>query len=224
MRRHGEHDQRPPRCARLTGGGSVITVTVAGGGDRCRTADPEPSGNNPIWPLPRRGRDRPRWCLMSAVPLDDHRLHRRGGRAGPGRWDDALHPPRMRRHPGTVGIRPPPTRSWPRGRRDRRAAPAGALPRVPSNPDSAAGHAAATPGRLHRGDRHRAGPQGRGPGTGGSPPYWAAGRPPSAAGCVTPAAPVISPGSGSAAHRNSSGSMLTRSTSSRAPATCCATP
>ena len=33
VRRHGEHDQRPPRNARLTGGGSVITVTVAGGGD-----------------------------------------------------------------------------------------------------------------------------------------------------------------------------------------------
>ena len=60
--------------------------------------------------------------------------------------------------------------------------------------------------------------------TGGSPPYWAARRPPSAAGCVAPAAPVISPGSGSAAHRNSSGSMLTRSTSWPAPATCCATP
>ena len=31
--RHDEHDQRPPRNVRLTGGGSVITVTVAGGGD-----------------------------------------------------------------------------------------------------------------------------------------------------------------------------------------------
>jgi len=34
VRRHGEHDQRPPRNGRLPGVGSVLTVTVADGGDQ----------------------------------------------------------------------------------------------------------------------------------------------------------------------------------------------
>ena len=110
----------------------------------------------------------------------------------------ALHPPRMRRHPEAVGIRPPPTGSWPRRGHDRRAAATGALLRVRSNPDSAA--AALQPRRADSTEVigtalvHKA----AGLDTGGSPPYWAARRPPSAAGCVAPAARVISPGSGGA--------------------------
>ena len=34
VRRHGEHDQGPPRNGRLQGVGSVLTVTVADGGDQ----------------------------------------------------------------------------------------------------------------------------------------------------------------------------------------------
>jgi hypothetical protein len=34
VRRHGEHDQGPPRNGRLPGVGSVLTVTVADGGDQ----------------------------------------------------------------------------------------------------------------------------------------------------------------------------------------------
>jgi len=34
VRRHGEHDHAPPRNGRLPGVGSVLTVTVAGGGDQ----------------------------------------------------------------------------------------------------------------------------------------------------------------------------------------------
>ena len=91
---------------------------------------------------------------MSAVSLDDHRPRRRVGRAGPGRRADALPPPRMRRHPAAVGIWPLSTRAWPRGGHDRRAASAGALLRLRSHPGPAAGRVAATPGGLHRGDRH----------------------------------------------------------------------
>ena len=104
-----------------------------------RRADSEPFATNTIWPLSRRGCDRPHWCLMSAVSLDDHRLRRRVGRGGPGRRADALPPPRTRRHPEAVGIRSLPTRPWPGGGRDRRAAPAGALPRLRSHPGPAAG-------------------------------------------------------------------------------------
>ena len=170
---------------------------------RVRLSDSKPSGTNTIWPLPRRGCDRRHWCLMPAVPLDDHRLQRRVGRGSPGRGEDALPPPRVRRHPGAMGIWPPPTRPRPRFGPDRGAAPAGALPRVRSHPRPAACRVAATPGGLHRGDRHRTGPQGRRPGTPTDRRH--AGpltRPLSAAGCVPLAAVIISPSSGNAARRN----------------------
>ena len=70
----------------------------------------------------------------------------------------------MRRHPGAVGVRAPPTHPLPWRGRDRRAAPAGALWRLRSHPGPAARRAAATPGRRHRGDRHRTGSQGPGMG------------------------------------------------------------
>ncbi len=111
VRRHGEHEQGLPRNGRLPSVRSVLTVTVAGGGIRWRIADSEPFGTNTIWPLPRRGRDGPRWCLMPAVAPGDHRPHHRVGRGGPGRRKDGLPPRRMRWHARAVGVRPPPTHS-----------------------------------------------------------------------------------------------------------------
>ena len=57
-----------------------------------RKSDSKPFDTNTIWPLPRRGRDTPRWCLVPAVAPDDHRPHYRVGRAGPDRGQD--HCPR----------------------------------------------------------------------------------------------------------------------------------
>ena len=89
VRRHGEHEQVASKTRRLRGVASVVMVTVASREDLWRKSDSKPSGANTIWPLPRRGRDGPRWCLMPAVAPDDHRAHRRIGRAGPNRGLDS---------------------------------------------------------------------------------------------------------------------------------------
>jgi len=204
VRRHGEHDQGPPRIGRLPGVGSVLTVTVADGGDqlaqsRFRTRllptrfGPFPGEDV----IDHAGASCPPYRLMIIVravesaeeALADGRMRcpRRGCGDTLKRWGYG----RCRRVRGlgadAIDVRPRRVRC--RGCGATQVLPPAAL--QPRRADCTEVIAAPYwPARLNAWD------------TGGSPPRWAAHRPPCAAGCVAPATPVILTGSGSAARRS----------------------
>ena len=161
VRRHDDHDQARRGTGAWLVGCRWSWCRRQSEGTCWGRTDSEPSDANTSWPLPDQdvidhagGSCAPKHPMIVVCTAESAEQALTEGQSG-------LPPPRLRRHPAAVGVRPPPACPQPQCGPDRGAASAGALPQMPDHPCAAAGGTAATPGRRHRGDRHRTGPQSR---------------------------------------------------------------